>query len=105
MSSVVLLPASFAILLAGALLFTNAIECSALIYRGRRPQALSCTVHFPTLERDLGFFMGCFLVAFCSGSERRGRCRSPARSFSCSRTRSTRAGRFGTAAPWNARRS
>ena len=132
MSSVVLLPASFAILLAGALLFTNAIEwfgsmvnlgqgavgsllaavatalpeslipivaivggepgsgevaigaiigaplllatiamalvgVSALIYRKRRPQALSCSVHFPTLERDLGFFMACFLVALLLG--------------------------------------
>jgi cation:H+ antiporter len=131
-SSVVLLPASFAILLAGALLFTNAIEwfgsmvhlgqgavgsllaavatalpeslipivaivggepgsgevaigaiigaplllatvamalvgASALIYRKRRPQALSCSVHSPTLERDLGFFMACFLVALLLG--------------------------------------
>ena len=132
MSSLVLLPASFAILLAGALLFTNAIEwfgtmvhlgqgavgsllaavatalpeslipivaivggepgsgdvavgaiigaplllatiamalvgVSALIYRKRRPQALSCSVHLPTLERDLGFFMACFLVALLLG--------------------------------------
>ncbi len=132
MSSVVLLPVSFAVLLAGALLFTNAIEwfgsktglgqgavgsilaavatalpeslipvvaiveggpgsgdvavgaiigaplllatvamvlvgVSALIYRDRRPQALSCSVHLPTLERDLGFFMGCFLIALLLG--------------------------------------
>ena len=132
MSSAVLLPASFAILLAGALLFTNAIEwfgsmiglgqsavgsllaavatalpeslipivaivggaagsedvaigailgaplllatvamalvgVSALIYRDRRPQELGCSVHFPTLQRDLGFFMGCFLVAILLG--------------------------------------
>ena len=132
MSSVVLLPVSFAVLLAGALLFTNAIEwfgsktglgqgavgsilaavatalpeslipvvaivggergsdavavgaiigeplllatvamvlvgLSAMIYRDRRPQALWCSVHFPTLVRDLGFFMGCFLVALLLG--------------------------------------
>jgi cation:H+ antiporter len=131
-SSVVLLPASFAILLAGALLFTNGIEwfgskvglgqgavgsvlaavatalpeslipvvaiigggagskdvatgailgaplllatvamvlvgVSALIYRERRPQGLALDVHFPTLERDLAFFMGCFSVALLLG--------------------------------------
>jgi cation:H+ antiporter len=131
-SSAVLLPASFAILLAGALLFTNAIEwfgsklglgqgtvgsilaavatalpeslipivaiiggaqgsedvatgailgaplllatiamvlvgLSAFLYRGRRPQGLALDVHFPTLERDLAFFMGCFLVALLLG--------------------------------------
>jgi cation:H+ antiporter len=131
-SSIVLLPASFAILLAGALLFTNAIEwfgskvglgegavgsvlaavatalpesliplvaiigggagskdvatgaiigaplllatvamvlvgVSALIYRERRPQGLGLDVHFPTLERDLAFFMGCFSVALLLG--------------------------------------
>jgi Ca2+/Na+ antiporter len=131
-SSAVLLPASFAILLAGALLFTNAIECfgsmvglgqgavgsvlaavatalpeslipvvaiiggeagsedvatgailgaplllatvpmvlvgvSALIYRDRRPQRLACSVHFPTLERDLAFFMGCFFIGLLLG--------------------------------------
>jgi hypothetical protein len=38
-----------------------------LIYRERRPQALSCNVDFPTLERDLGFFMGCFFVALVLG--------------------------------------
>ena len=132
MNSAVLLPASFAILLAGALLFTNAIEwfgsmlnlgqgavgsvlaavatalpeslipivaiiggehgskdvavgaiigaplllatiamalvgVAALLYRGRRPQALSLEVHFPTLERDLGFFLACFVVALAVG--------------------------------------
>ncbi|HEX5468459.1 MAG TPA: hypothetical protein VFW80_05380 [Gaiellaceae bacterium] len=132
MSSAVLLPASFAILLAGALLFTNAIEwfgsklglgqgavgsvlaavatalpeslipivaiiggaqgsedvatgaiigaplllatiamvlvgVSALLYRGRRPQGLALEVHFPTLARDLAFFMGCFLAALLLG--------------------------------------
>lgn len=132
MSSAILLPASFAVLLAGALLFTNAIEwfgsmvglgqgavgsllaavatalpeslipivaiieaepgsedvaigaiigaplllatvamalvgVSAVLYRKRRPQELACSVHFGTLERDLGFFMGCFLVALLLG--------------------------------------
>jgi cation:H+ antiporter len=127
-----MLPASFAILLTGALMFTNAIEwfgslvglgqgavgsllaavatalpeslipivaiiggaqgsegvavgaiigaplllatiamalvgASALIYRRRRPQGLSLEVHFPTLERDLAFFAGCFLVAVLLG--------------------------------------
>src|SRR5918911_1495526 len=130
--SFLMLPASFAILLAGALMFTNAIEwfgslvrlgqaavgsllaavatalpeslipivaivgggqgskdvavgaiigaplllatiamalvgVSALLYRGRRPQGLSLSVHFPTLERDLAFFVGCFLVALLLG--------------------------------------
>lgn len=132
MSSAILLPASFAILLAGALLFTNGIEwfgskldlgqgavgsvlaavatalpeslipvvaiiggeagsdevatgaiigaplllatiamvlvgVSALIYRNRRPQKLACSVHLPTLKRDLGFFMGCLFVALVLG--------------------------------------
>ena len=132
MSSAVLLPASFAILLSGALLFTNAIEwmgfklglgqgavgsvlaavatalpeslipvvaiiggdvgsddvatgailgaplllatvalglvgVAALIYRHRRPQALSCNVDRRILERDLGFFMGCFSFALLLG--------------------------------------
>lgn len=132
MNSVVLLPASFAILLAGALLFTNGIEwfgskvglgqgavgsvlaavatalpeslipivaivggeagskevatgailgaplllatvamslvgVSALLYRERRPQGLSLSVHFPTLKRDLAFFMGCFSFALLLG--------------------------------------
>jgi cation:H+ antiporter len=130
--SFLMLPASFAILLAGALMFTNAIEwfgtlaslgqgavgsllaavatalpeslipivaivggergskdvavgaiigaplllatiamalvgVSALLYRGRRPQGLALEVHFPTLERDLAFFVGCFLVALLLG--------------------------------------
>jgi cation:H+ antiporter len=132
MSSAILLPASFAILLAGALLFTNAIEwfgsmvglgqgavgsvlaavatalpeslipvvaivggeqgsddvavgaiigaplllatlamalagIAAVVYRGRREQGLSLDVHVPTLERDLAFFMGCFVVALLLG--------------------------------------
>ena len=132
MSSAVLLPASFAILLAGALLFTNAIEwfgsmvglgqgavgsllaavatalpeslipivalieggkgsedvavgaiigaplllatiamalvgLGAVLYRGRRESGLKLDVHFPTLERDLAFFMGCFAVGLLLG--------------------------------------
>ena len=132
MSSAILLPASFAILLAGALLFTNAIEwfgsmvnlgqgavgsllaavatalpeslipvvaivggeegsddvavgaivgaplllatlamalvgLAAVMYRARRPQGLALDVHAPTLQRDLGFFMGCFVVALLLG--------------------------------------
>jgi cation:H+ antiporter len=131
-SSAILLPASFAILLAGALLFTNAIEwfgkmvnlgqgavgsllaavatalpeslipvvaiiggekgsedvaigaiigaplllatiamalvgVAALLFRRRRPQDLSLAVHFPTLERDLGFFFACFTIAILLG--------------------------------------
>ena len=132
MSSVLLLPASFAILLAGALLFTNAIEwfghriglgksavgsilaavatalpeslipvvaivqggagstdvaigailgaplllataamvlvgVAALLYRKRRPHTLGSTLHFPTLRRDLGFFMACLSAALLLG--------------------------------------
>jgi cation:H+ antiporter len=132
MNSAVLLPASFAILLAGALLFTNAIEwfgsilhlgqgavgsllaavatalpeslipivaivggaessddvaigaivgaplllatiamalagVAAMLYRNRRSQGLSLDVHFPTLKRDLAFFLGCFTVALLLG--------------------------------------
>jgi cation:H+ antiporter len=130
--SYLMLPASFAILLAGALMFTNAIEwfgklvrlgqgavgsllaavatalpeslipivaivggahgsedvavgaiigaplllatiamalvgISAWLYRERRPQGLSLDVHYPTLERDLAFFMGCLFVALLLG--------------------------------------
>jgi cation:H+ antiporter len=130
--SFLMLPASFAILLAGALMFTNAIEwfgrlvrlgqgavgsllaavatalpeslipivaiaggergskdvavgaiigaplllatiamalvgVSALLYRRRHPQGLALSVHFPTLQRDLAFFVGCFLVALLLG--------------------------------------
>jgi cation:H+ antiporter len=132
MSSVILLLASFAILLAGALLFTNAIEwfgsmiglgqgavgsllaavatalpeslipivaivggaagsedvavgaiigaplllatlammlvgLAAVLYKDRRPQGLGLDAHFPTLQRDLTFFIGCFLVALLLG--------------------------------------
>lgn len=130
--SFLMLPASFAILLAGALMFTNAIEwfgslvrlgqgavgsllaavatalpeslipivaivgggrgsqdvavgaiigaplllatiamalvgVSAVLYKARRPQGLELSVHFPTLQRDLAFFVGCFLVAVLLG--------------------------------------
>jgi len=130
--SYLMLPASFAVLLAGALMFTNAIEwfgslvrlgqgavgsllaavatalpeslipivaivggesgskdvavgaiigaplllatiamalvgASALLYQSRRPQGLALDVHFPTLERDLAFFAGCFLLALLLG--------------------------------------
>jgi cation:H+ antiporter len=132
MSSAVLLPVSFAILLAGALLFTNAVEwfgsmvglgqgavgsllaavatalpeslipivaiieggqgsedvavgaiigaplllatiamalvgLGAVLYRGRRDSGLKLDVHFPTLRRDLGFFMGCFTIGMLLG--------------------------------------
>ena len=132
MSSAVLLPVSFAVLLAGALLFTNAIEwlgaklelgqgavgsllaavatalpeslipitaivgggagaddvalgailgapfmlatlamalvgVSAIAWRRRRPQGVELDVHFPTLERDLAFFLACFGAAFVLG--------------------------------------
>jgi cation:H+ antiporter len=131
-SSAVLLPASFAILLAGALLFTNAIEwfgsmvglgqgavgsllaavatalpeslipivalvdggsdsedvavgaiigaplllatiamalvgLGAVLYRERRETGLRLDVQVATLERDLGFFMGCFAVGLLLG--------------------------------------
>jgi cation:H+ antiporter len=131
-SSAILLPSSFAILLAGALLFTNAIEwfgsmvrlgqgavgsllaavatalpeslipivaivgaergsddvavgaiigaplllatiamalvgLGAVLYRRRRPQGVGLDVHFPTLQRDLAFFLGCFAVALLLG--------------------------------------
>jgi cation:H+ antiporter len=62
--------ATGAILGAPLLLATVAmalVGVSALIYRDRRPQALACNVHLPTLERDLGFFMGCFFVGLLLG--------------------------------------
>jgi cation:H+ antiporter len=130
--SYLMLPASFAILLTGALMFTNAIEwfgslaglgqgavgsllaavatalpeslipivailggssgsedvavgaiigaplllatiamaligVAAVVYKARRPQGLGLDVHYPTLQRDLGFFMGCLLVALLLG--------------------------------------
>jgi cation:H+ antiporter len=49
------------------------VSVSALIYRDRRPQGLSCDVHLPTLERDLGFFTGCFFVGLLLGLGARGR--------------------------------
>ena len=132
MSTIVLLPVSVMVVLAGALLFTNAIEwlgaklelaqgavgsllaavatalpeslipitaivsggegsddvalgailgapfllatlamalvgLSAILWRRRRPQGVGLNVHFPTLERDLAFFLGCFGAAFLLG--------------------------------------
>jgi cation:H+ antiporter len=131
-STAVLLPVSFFVLLAGALLFTNAIEwlgvrlsiaqgavgsllaavatalpeslipvtaiiaggegahevatgailgapfmlatlamaligLCAYLWRRQRPQGVGLDVHFPTLERDLAFFVGCFGIAFALG--------------------------------------
>jgi cation:H+ antiporter len=40
---------------------------AAMLYRNRRSQGLSLDVHFPTLERDLAFFLGCFTVALLLG--------------------------------------
>jgi cation:H+ antiporter len=36
-------------------------------WRRRRPQGAALDVHVPTLERDLGFFLACFTVAFALG--------------------------------------
>ena len=43
------------------------VGVAALLYRGRRPQELSLDVHFPTLKRDLTFFIACFAVALAVG--------------------------------------
>jgi cation:H+ antiporter len=43
------------------------VGVSAYLYRKRRPQSLALDVHFPTLERDLAFFMGCLLMALLLG--------------------------------------
>ena len=43
------------------------VGIGALLFRARRPQGLGLRVHFPTLERDLGFFMGCFALALLLG--------------------------------------
>jgi cation:H+ antiporter len=43
------------------------VGLAAIAYRSRRPQGLSLDVHFPTLQRDLAFFLGCFLVALLLG--------------------------------------
>jgi len=62
--------AIWAILGAPLLLATIAmalVGVAARIFRDRRPQQLACNVHFPTLERDLGFFMGCFTVGLLLG--------------------------------------
>jgi cation:H+ antiporter len=132
-STIVLLPVSVMVVLAGALLFTNAIEwlgaklelaqgavgsllaavatalpeslipitaivgggedandvaigaivgapfllatlamalvgVSAILWRRRRPQGVGLDVHFPTLERDLIFFVACFGAALVLGA-------------------------------------
>jgi cation:H+ antiporter len=43
------------------------VGAAAYGWRRGRPQGARLDVHFPTLERDLGFFLGCFLVAFGLG--------------------------------------
>jgi len=43
------------------------VGAAAYGWRRGRPQGAALAVHFPTLERDLGFFLGCFLVAFGLG--------------------------------------
>jgi cation:H+ antiporter len=43
------------------------VGVAAIAYRRRRAQALSLDVHFPTLKRDLAFFMGCLLIALLLG--------------------------------------
>ena len=62
--------ATGAILGAPLLLATIAmvlVGLAAVLYRHRRPQSLALDVHFPTLERDLAFFMGCFLAGLVLG--------------------------------------
>jgi cation:H+ antiporter len=39
----------------------------AYLWRRQRPQGTGLAVHFPTLERDLAFFVGCFGFAFLLG--------------------------------------
>jgi cation:H+ antiporter len=43
------------------------VGLGAVLYRRRRETGLRLDVHFPTLERDLAFFMGCFLVGLLLG--------------------------------------
>jgi cation:H+ antiporter len=43
------------------------VGVAALLFRGRRQQGLSLSVDAQTLERDLGFFMGCLLVGLLLG--------------------------------------
>ena len=43
------------------------VGVSAIVWRKRRPQGVGLDVHFPTLERDLSFFVGGFGAAFLLG--------------------------------------
>lgn len=43
------------------------VGSAAYGWRHRRRQGAELDVHVPTLERDLGFFLGCFAVAFALG--------------------------------------
>ena len=43
------------------------VGVSAIVYRRRRPSATALAVHFPTLERDLAFFMIFFAGALALG--------------------------------------
>jgi cation:H+ antiporter len=62
--------ATGAILGAPFLLATLALALvgsAAYVWRGRRPQGAALEVHVATLERDLGFFLGAFALAFALG--------------------------------------
>jgi cation:H+ antiporter len=50
-----------------ATLAMGLVGLSAYLWRRRRSQGVGLAVHFPTLERDLAFFMGCFGFAFLLG--------------------------------------
>jgi cation:H+ antiporter len=43
------------------------VGVGAVLYRDRRDTGLRLDVHFPTLGRDLAFFMGCFAVGLLLG--------------------------------------
>src|SRR5215216_4248811 len=43
------------------------VGLSALAYRHRRPQGMHLEAHAPTLDRDLGFFLGFFALAALLG--------------------------------------
>ena len=43
------------------------VGSSVILARHRRPQGNRLAVHFPTLERDLAFFIGCFAGGFLLG--------------------------------------
>jgi cation:H+ antiporter len=43
------------------------VGSAAYGWRRRRPQGAALDVHIPTLERDLGFFLGCFTIGFGLG--------------------------------------